>query len=80
MLVLFIKYYNKWFVHVYSKTFMWEKNSNNIKIVARKIHKDGNSLKEVESEKYGHWGTQSVFYINPMSEVLSVGSKLGNEF
>ena len=44
------------------------------------VQKYGVEFKEVELEKYGHWGPRFVFYIKQISEVLSVESKLENDF
>ena len=40
------------------------------------MHKGGVEFKEVELEKYGHWGPRDVFFINHICEVVSVKSKL----
>ena len=44
-----------------SDKIIWEKYCKKYKILSRLMHKGGVEFKEVELEKYGHWGPRDVF-------------------
>ena len=76
MLHIFSKYYKNWFVQM-KVTKLFERNIvRSIRFFSRLMHKGGVEFKEVELEKYGHWGPRDVFFINHICEVVSVKSKL----
>ena len=76
VLHIFSKYYKNWFVQMESDKIIWGKYCKKYNIPSRLMHKGGVEFKEVELEKYGHWGPRDVFFINHICEVVSVNSKL----
>ena len=71
MIGIFRKYYNKWFVHTDSEKIMWD-NYSKIYKISWMLQIDGVEFKEIEFEKYRHWGPWYVFCIKHISEFLSV--------
>ena len=59
-----------------SDKIIWEKYYKKYNIPSGLMHKGGVEFKDVELEKYGHWGPRNVFFINHICEVVSVKSKL----
>ena len=63
-----------------SDKIMLGKYYKKYKIITKMNKKYGVEFKEVELKKYGHWVPRVVFCINHISKVLSVKSKLENNF
>ena len=76
MLCLFTKYYNKWYICVDDKKFVWKRDSKSVCFSVRMKQKRGSSYEEVILEKNGDFGPWCIFRICTMGEILDVISDL----